>query len=110
MVISQLILFFGYLMGLVKLSSRATAFTRLWLRTKPGIVIRKVLGAISRRSAPSRASFYWKVQSMIFETIYVNLCVCFDIWESMFWEVRWMDFFATSDDSVSTSILTYTDH
>ena len=63
MVISLLMLFLVYFIRPVKLSSRAT--TRLWLRTKPGIVIRKVLGAVSRRSAPSRASFYWKVQSMI---------------------------------------------
>lgn len=75
MVISLLILFFGYLTRLVKLSSRATAFTRLWLRTKPDIVIRKVFEATSHRSAPPRASFYWKVQCMIVETIYINLGV-----------------------------------
>ena len=88
MVISLAVLFFGYLTRLVRLSCRATAFTRLCLRTKPGVTSKKALKATQRRSKLPRASFYWIIQHMAIETIYINLCACCDIWESMFWEVR----------------------
>ena len=48
MVISILILFFGYLTRMVKLSKHATDLTKDWLRTKPASIIKKMIDGSDR--------------------------------------------------------------
>ncbi len=87
MIISILVLFFGYVTRMVKLWPEASNFTRSCLRTKPGNVIKGVLHASNRRSRQPKANIYWKLQRMLFEVIYVVILAQLVLWDSMLWEV-----------------------
>ena len=88
MLTSVLVLFSGYLTRLVKLSRKATAFTKLWIRTKPGRMLRKSLRSSIQRADKPNATIYWRLKHIVLETAYVLLRACFDIYESTLWEVR----------------------
>ena len=90
MLISVLVLFSGYLTRLVKLSRKATAFTKLWIRTKPGRKLKSALRTSIQRAEKSNTItfMYWRLQHIVLETAYVLLRACFDIYESTLWEVR----------------------
>ena len=87
MIISILVLFFGYVTRTVKLWPEASKFTRSWLRTKPGNAIKRVLHASNRRSRQPKANIYWKLQRMVFEVIYIVILAHLVLWDSMLWEV-----------------------
>ena len=88
MVISVVVLFLSYLMRLIKLSVRATAFTRLWIRSKPSRILRNALDDSSRRTNGAHMVIYWRVKQLVLETVYVFLRASFDIYESTLWEVN----------------------
>ena len=90
MLISVLVLFSGYLTRLVKLSRKATAFTKVWIRTKPGRMLKSALRtSIQRAGKSNRKMFmYWRLQHFVLETVYILFRACFDIYESTLWEVR----------------------
>ena len=87
MVISILVLFFGYVTRIVKLWPKASDFARSWLRTKPGKAIKGVLDASNHRSRQPKANFYWNLKRMVFEGIYIVILAHLVIWDSMLWEV-----------------------
>ena len=87
MVISILVLFFGYITRMVQLWPEASNFTRSWLRTKPGIAIKRALHASNHRSRQRKANIYWKLQRMLLEVIYIVALAHLVIWDSMLWEV-----------------------
>ena len=87
MIISMLVLFFGYVTRMVKLWPEASSFTRCWLRTKPGNAIKRALHASNHRSRQPKANIYWKLQRMVFETVYIVALAYLVIWDSMLWEV-----------------------
>ena len=87
MIISILVLFFGYVTRMVKLWPEASNFTRSWLRTKPGHAIKRALDASNHRSRQPKANIYWKLQRMVLEVIYIVTLAHLVIWDSMLWEV-----------------------
>ena len=87
MLISILVLFSGYLTRLIKLSEQATAFTKLWIRTKPGKMLKNALNTSSHRAEKPNAVIYWRLIHLILETVYFLLRGYSDIYESILWEV-----------------------
>lgn len=87
MMISILVLFFGYITRMVKLWPKASKFIRSWFRTKPGNTIKRALHASNYRSRQPKANIYWKLQRMVFEVIYIVTLAHLVIWDSMLWEV-----------------------
>ena len=90
MLISVLVLFSGYLTRLFKLSRKATAFTKVWIRTKPGRILKSALRSSIQRAGKSNTTMfmYWRLQHFVLETAYILLRACFDLFESTLWEVR----------------------
>ena len=90
MLISVLVLFSSYLTRLVKLSRKATALTKVWIRTRPGKILKSALRTSMQRAGKSKSIvfMYWRLQHFVLETAYVLLRACFDIYESTLWEVR----------------------
>ena len=95
--ISILVLAMSYLTRLIKLSRRATQKTRLWVRTRPGNVIKRGYNKSIRR-AEEHHILYWQMVSFVLETLYVLLRACFDIYESTLWEVS--DSYCTSSVAI----------
>lgn len=87
MLISVMVLFSGYLTRLIKLSKKATGFTKLWTRTKPGRILKDALNDSIQRAGRAHASGYWRWKHLVLETVYVLLRASFDIYESTLWEV-----------------------
>ena len=88
MLISVMVLFSGYLTRLIKLSNTATAFSKRWIRTKPGRLLTNTLNDSVHRAGRPNASKYWRLKHLTLETVYVLLRACFDVYESTLWEVR----------------------
>ena len=87
MLVSLLVLFFGYLSRLMKLSVRASAFMKRWTRTKPGEMLRELLNKTYRRINRPRAFFWWHLQYVFLEICLVLGCATLDAYGSMLWEV-----------------------
>ena len=87
MVISILVLFFGYVTRMVKLWPSTSKFTRHWLRVKPGNTIKKILRVSHARSKQPNANVCWTLTRLVFEMIYVSALAYLVILESMLWEV-----------------------
>lgn len=85
---SLMVLFLSYLTRLIKLSRRSTAFVRLWIRHKPGRFFRSMIELSKSRSIGIRASDLWRLNHLVFETLYILSRAIFDIYESALWEVR----------------------
>ncbi len=88
MIISIMVLFSGYLTRLLKLSKQATAFTKRWIRTKPGGILKDALNDSIERAGRPHANNYWRLKHLTLETLYILLRASFDIYESTIWEVR----------------------
>ena len=88
MIISLMVLFSGYLTRLIKLSKQATDFTKRWIRTKPGGVLKDASNNSIERAGRPHASRYWRLKHLILETLYILLRASFDMYESTLWEVR----------------------
>ena len=87
MIISIIVLVLSYFTRLIKLFNPASDLSTRWIRTKPGNAIKSRLARANRRKAAAEFKLFWRLISMILETIYVMLRACFDIYESILWEV-----------------------
>ena len=85
--LSTIVLFFGYLTRLIKLSARSTAFARRWIREKPRNILRKFLDKTLRAHSRANGSLRLSLQYVLLEALYVCLRATFDLFESMLWEV-----------------------
>ena len=87
MVLSVLVLLFGFLTRLVKLSSKATAFSKHWLRTAPGTAWKRWMARCGSVDGLGAKSLLLKVIYIIMETVYVCLHGWYEVYDSMLWEV-----------------------
>ena len=87
MLISLAVLCSGYLTRLVRLSQKATTFTKSWIRTKPSRILKDWINDSVQRAGRAKANIYWRLKHLVLETIYVLLRATFDIFESTLWEV-----------------------
>lgn len=85
--LSLVVLLVSFVTRVIKLSKRSSVFTRRWIRTKPGGLLKKWLGQLNRRARISGACSLWKFVHEIILGVYVMLKAVFDINESMVWEV-----------------------
>ena len=95
MVVSLFVLASGYTTRVIKLSDKATAFSRLWLRTKPGLLLKKLrdtaVGNVIEPTFTTR-SILWVLTYVLIETLHILLRAQYDIYESMLWEILWLAF------------------
>lgn len=87
MIISVLVLFFGYVTRMIKLSPSTSKFTRQWLRVKPGNTIKKWLRISHACSKQPNANVCWTLLRILFEMIYIWTLACWVVLGSMLWEV-----------------------
>ena len=87
MIVSILVLFFGYATRVVKLWRSTSNFTRYWLKVKPGHTIKKWLRVSHACSRQPNANFSWTLLRMGFETIYILTLANSVVLGSMLWEV-----------------------
>ena len=106
MVISILVLFSGFLTRLIKLSRHATYLIKLWVRTKPGEILKDALNDSIQHVGRAQASSYWKLKHIVLETTYVFFRALFDIYESTLWEVRTLSRVEPPQFSPTSLILT----
>lgn len=85
--LSLVVLLVSFVTRVIKLSKRSSVFTRRWIRTIPGDLLKRWLGQLNRRARISGACFLWKFVHEIILAVYVMLKAIFDINESMVWEV-----------------------
>ena len=92
MVICILVLCFGYFTQLIKLSSQAAAFTRLWMRTKPSTKLKARLNNARRQLYSPEPSGClkkeWRIKYLCYKVLHVTLRALLDLYESMLWELR----------------------
>ena len=87
MIASLLVLFSGHMTRLIKLSQRATAATKHWLRTKPSRLLKSTRSVINRHGARSHRNVPHILVHVLMETLYVFLKAIVDVFDSMLWEV-----------------------
>ena len=95
MATSLFVLVSGFLDRLVKLSDRATSFSKRWLRSQPSRVHDSLRNRVLRYNSSLPRSHAWtfalvlacNLYYVLLETIYVLLKALSDIYESMLWEV-----------------------
>ena len=92
MVISIVVLCFGYMTRLIKISAWATNFTNQWFRERPGNHLKKKLAETESRSLIHGASLYWKLERIVLRTIYFALRASLDLYSSLLWEIMWLVF------------------
>lgn len=83
-----MVLFSSYVTRLIKLSKKATAFAKLWIRVKPGRMLRKALNDPIQHPEGTKANMCWRLKQLVLGTICVLLRASFDTYESTLWEVR----------------------
>lgn len=88
MIVSILTLFFGYMTRLVKLSERTTKKTRRWFRTAPACTWKRWMANCDQSDSSRSSKSLQTLSFMFLETIYVYLHACYEVYESMLWEVR----------------------
>ena len=90
MIISLFVLVSGYVVRLVKLSTRATDFSTNWIMTKPSRILHSMRSHVLqciKRSVPNLSKLHWILGYLVIETSYVLLAASLDIYTSMLWEV-----------------------
>ncbi len=95
MIVSLFVLISGYLMRLIKLSEKATAFNRRWIRTKPSRKIGSLRDNALKRVArpiPKILNSHWVSAYVFLEALHIFLRALLDIYESMLWEILWLAF------------------
>lgn len=88
MLISLSVLFSGYMTRMINFSKKATAFTKLWIRTKPGRMLKEAAYDSFQRAGRAHARTYWHLKYLIFETVIILARASFELYESTLWEVR----------------------
>jgi len=95
MILSLFVLVSGYLTRFIKLSEKATAFSRRWLRTKQSQNFGSLRDSALRRVArpsPKILNSHWVSAYVLLETLCILLRALLDIFESMLWEILWLAF------------------
>ena len=92
MVISIVVLCFGYMTRLVKISTWATNFTNQWFRERPGNLLKRKMAETESRSLLPGASLYWKLKCIVLGTICFALRASLDLYCSLLWEIIWLVF------------------
>lgn len=87
MIISLLVLFFGYITRVVKLWPSTSNFTRHWLKVKPGDTIKKWLRVSHACSKQPNANVFWTHLRMVFEVMFILTLAFSAVLGSMLWEV-----------------------
>ena len=87
MIISILVLFFGYITRVIKLWPSMSKFTRNWLKVKPGDKIKKWLRVSHACSKQPNANVCWTLLRMVLETMYISALAYSAVLGSMLWEV-----------------------
>ena len=91
MIISLFVIASGYLVRLVKLSEKATEWSKQWTRTKPGRLLKRMRDHTLKHVKESNAFFpklWWIPGYVVVETLYILLRASLDVYDSMLWEVR----------------------
>jgi len=95
MILSLFVLVSGYLTRFVKLSEKATAFSKRWIRTIPSrksrILRDDALNRVAKPS-PKILKSHWVSAYVLLETLRILLRALLDISESMLWEMLWLAF------------------
>jgi len=95
MIMSLLVLFLGYLTRLIKLSKKAAAFSRSWIRTKPSHKLRGLRDGARKRVArpvPIILNGHWISAYVYLEALHTFLRALLDLYESMLGEILWLAF------------------
>ncbi|KAL8951507.1 MAG: hypothetical protein Q9222_002521, partial [Ikaeria aurantiellina] len=95
MLISILVLAFGYLTRIIKLSDRANKASKRWLRDRPSQILRSIRdGALrcAERQVPNAHKMHWMIGYIVTEASYVWLKALSDVYGSMLWEILWLMF------------------
>ena len=87
MLTSVLVLFSGFLTRSIRLSKKASAVTRYWMRTRPGNFLKAAFRSVSSDTDSSSRKLYQGSKCLVLETVYVMALAWLDIWESVLWEV-----------------------
>ena len=87
MIVSVLVLFFGYLTRFVKLSSGAAAFSKRWLRIAPGSTWKRWMATCSSANCSGTLNLFMKIIYIMMETVYGCLHGWYELYDSMLWEV-----------------------
>ena len=87
MIISILVLFFGYVTRVVKLWPSMSKFTRLWLKIKPGDTTKRWLRVSHACSKQPNANVCWTLLRMVLEIVYISDLAYSAVLGSMLWEV-----------------------
>ena len=102
MIISLLVLVFGYVTRVVKLWPSISNFTTYWLKAKPGNTIKKWLRVSHACSKQPNANVCWTHLRMVFEIIFILTLAYSAVLGSMLWEVSHSALqIVSSDRSVS---------
>ena len=91
MIVSVLVLFFGYLTRMVKLSSKAAALSKYWLRTVPGMTWKRWLASYGHGDYSGKRYLFMKVAYINMETAYICLHGWYEVYDSMLWEVSFRE-------------------
>ncbi|KAL8831441.1 MAG: hypothetical protein Q9170_005290 [Blastenia crenularia] len=93
MLISILVLAFGYLTRIVKLSDRANKASKRWLRDKPSQILRDIRdGALHRteKQVSNAYKIHWIIGYILIEASYVWFKALSDVYGSVLWEILWL--------------------
>lgn len=85
--VSIVVLFVGYLTRLIKLSNKAAAFNKYWLRTAPGALWKNWMIECDNVDRSNSRYLLHKVRYIIMEVAYVCLHGWYEVYDSMLWEV-----------------------
>ena len=88
MIVSVLILFYGYATRFVKLSSGATDLARYWLRIVPGRLWKGWIDKCDANKSPRSTRLSLRFFQFLLEVIHTSLHAYYEIYESMLWEVN----------------------
>lgn len=95
MILSLFVLVSGYLTRFIKLSKKATALSRRWIRTLPSRKFGSLRDCALKRVArpsPKVLNSHWVSAYVLLETLCILLRALLDISESMLWEILWLAF------------------
>ena len=87
MLTSVLVLCTGFLTRSIRLSKRASAVTRYWMRTRPGNFLKAAFRSVASDTGSTSGKLYRRTKCLVLETVYVMALAWFDICESVLWEV-----------------------
>ena len=81
-------LLISYVTRIIKLSKRSSDFTRRWLRSKPGNLLKKCLDGLNRRAQSKSPQIFWALGHQLLLGTFVVLMAIYDIFGCTLWEVR----------------------